>query len=121
VLETVDSLDLAQRIARFSETARDVLMEVNIGEEAQKNGVSPADVESMARQVRAVAGVHLIGLMAIPPAGGDGRPHFRRLRALRDQLGLAQLSMGMSEDFEIAIEEGSTMVRIGRAIFGPRG
>ncbi len=122
VIETVDSVDLAQKIARFSETARDVLMEVNLGEEAQKSGVSPADVESMGRQIRAVAGVNLIGLMAIPPAGGDDvRPHFRRLRALRDQLGLAQLSMGMSEDFETAIEEGSTMVRIGRAIFGPRG
>jgi pyridoxal phosphate enzyme (YggS family) len=121
VIETVDSVDLAQKIARFSETARDVLMEVNIGEEAQKSGVVPADVESMARQIRAVSGVHLIGLMAIPPAGGDVRAHFGRLRALRDQLGLAHLSMGMSEDFEIAIEEGSTMVRIGRAIFGPRG
>ena len=120
VIETVDSVDLAQKIARFSETARDVLMEVNIGEEAQKSGVAPADVESMARQIRAVSGVNLVGLMAIPPVG-DSRTFFRRLRALRDQIGLTHLSMGMSEDFEIAIEEGSTMVRIGRAIFGPRG
>ena len=120
VIETVDSVDLAQKIARFSETARDVLMEVNIGEEAQKSGVAPADVESMARQIRAVSGVNLVGLMAIPPVG-DSRTFFRRLRTLRDQIGLTHLSMGMSEDFEIAIEEGSTMVRIGRAIFGPRG
>jgi PLP dependent protein len=120
VIETVDSVDLAQKIARVSETARDVLMEVNIGEEAQKSGVVPADVEAMARRIRAAGGVNLIGLMAIPPVG-DSRPYFRRLRELRDQIGLAHLSMGMSEDFEIAIEEGSTMVRIGRAIFGPRG
>ena len=120
VIETVDTVDLAQKIARASETARDVLLQVNIGEEAQKSGVAPADVESMARQIRAIGGVNLIGLMAIPPLG-DARPFFRRLRALRDQVGLAHLSMGMSEDFEVAIEEGSTMVRIGRAIFGPRG
>ena len=120
VIETVDTVDLAEKIARASETARDVLLQVNIGEEAQKSGVVPADVESMARQIRAIGGVNLTGLMAIPPLG-DARPFFRRLRALRDQAGLAHLSMGMSEDFEIAIEEGSTMVRIGRAIFGPRG
>jgi len=120
VIETVDSVELAQKIARASDSARDVLIEVNIGEEAQKHGVVPSGVESVVRQVREVSGIRLIGLMAIPPVG-DSRPHFRRLRALRDQLGLEHLSMGMSEDFEIAIEEGSTMVRIGRAIFGPRG
>jgi PLP dependent protein len=120
VIETVDSVDLAQKIARASEAARDVLLQVNLGEEAQKSGVSTNDVEAMARQIRGIGGVNLIGLMAIPPLG-DTRQHFRKLRALRDQIGLEQLSMGMSEDFEIAIEEGSTMVRIGRAIFGPRG
>jgi PLP dependent protein len=120
VIETVDSVDLAEKIARASEAARDVLLQVNLGEEAQKSGVAPNDVESMARQIRGISGVNLIGLMAIPPLG-DAHAHFRRLRALRDQIGLQHLSMGMSEDFEIAIEEGSTMVRIGRAIFGPRG
>ena len=120
VIETVDSVDLAQKIARASEAARDVLLQVNLGEEAQKSGVSTNDVEAIARQIRGIGGVNLIGLMAIPPLG-DARQHFRKLRALRDQIGLEQLSMGMSEDFEIAIEEGSTMVRIGRAIFGPRG
>ena len=120
VIETVDSVELAQKIARASESPRDVLIEVNLGEETQKHGAAPSDVESLVRQVRGVDGVHLIGLMAIPPVG-DSRPHFRKLRAMRDQLGLEHVSMGMSEDFEIAIEEGSTMVRIGRAIFGPRG
>jgi len=119
LIETVDSIDLAQKIARASERARNVLLQVNIGDEPQKSGVAPAEIENVARQIRAIDGVNLIGLMAIPPIG-DVRPHFRRLRALRDSLGLEHLSMGMSEDFEIAIEEGSTMVRIGRAIFGPR-
>ena len=120
VIETVDSVDLAQKIARTSDTARDVLLQVNVGEEPQKSGIAPADVEGVARQIRQMEGVNLVGLMAIPPIG-DPRHHFRRLRVLRDQIGLQHLSMGMSEDFEIAIEEGSTMVRIGRAIFGPRG
>ena len=119
LIETVDSIDLAQKIARASERARNVLLQVNIGDEPQKSGVAPAEIENVARQIRAIDGVNLIGLMAIPPIG-DVRPHFRRLRALRDSLGLEHLSMGMSEDFEIAIEEGSTMVRIGRAIFGRR-
>lgn len=120
VIETVDSVELAQKIARASDTARDVLLQVNVGDEPQKSGVATRDVQSIVQQIRALDGVKLIGLMAIPPIG-DPRKHFRRLRELRDQVGLEQLSMGMSEDFEVAIEEGSTMVRIGRAIFGARG
>ena len=120
VIETVDSVELAHKIARASETARDVLMEVNIGSEPQKHGVTPENVENIVNEIRNISNINLIGLMAIPPVG-DPRTHFRRLRELRDRVGLAHLSMGMSEDFEIAIEEGSTMVRIGRAIFGPRG
>lgn len=120
VIETVDSVELAQKIARVSDTARDVLLQVNVGDEPQKSGVVTGDVQSIVQQIRAIDGVKLIGLMAIPPIG-DPRKHFRRLRELRDQVGLEQLSMGMSEDFEVAIEEGSTMVRIGRAIFGARG
>jgi PLP dependent protein len=126
VIETVDSVELAEKISHAAETAgkaQDVLLQVNVGDELQKSGVAPADVESVWRRVRALEGLRLLGLMAIPPIGApDGtRPHFRRLRSLGDQMGLEHLSMGMSEDFEMAIEEGSTMVRIGRAIFGPRG
>ncbi|PYQ53111.1 MAG: YggS family pyridoxal phosphate-dependent enzyme [Acidobacteria bacterium] len=120
VIETVDSVDLAQKIARASETARDVLLQVNVGDEPQKSGVEPRDVNNIVQQIRTINNIQLIGLMAIPPIG-DARKHFRRLREIRDQVGLKHLSMGMSEDFEIAIEEGSTLVRIGRAIFGPRG
>jgi len=115
VIETVDSVELAQKVA-----ACDVLLQVNIGDEPQKSGIAPADVESVVKQIHSIGGIRLVGLMAIPPIG-DSRPYFRRLRQLRDQVGLQHLSMGMSEDFEAAIEEGSTMVRIGRAIFGPRG
>jgi pyridoxal phosphate enzyme (YggS family) len=120
VIETVDSVELAEKIARAAETARDVLLQVNIGDEPQKSGVSTADVQDVVQQIRGIEGLNLTGLMAIPPIG-DPRRHFRRLREIRDQVGLEHLSMGMSEDFEIAIEEGSTMVRIGRAIFGARG
>jgi PLP dependent protein len=120
VIETVDSVELAQKIARASDAARDVLLQVNVGDEPQKSGVATGNVNNVVQQILEVDGIKLIGLMAIPPIG-DPRKHFRRLRELRDQVGLEQLSMGMSEDFEIAIEEGSTMVRIGRAIFGARG
>jgi PLP dependent protein len=123
VIETVDSIELAQKLARAAEREIDVLLQVNIGDEVQKSGVPPADVESMAREVRAMQPLRLGGLMALPPLGTpeETRRYFRRLRAMRDQLGLQHLSMGMTEDFEIAIEEGSTLVRIGRAIFGARG
>jgi len=120
VIETVDSVELAQKIARAAEKAQDVLLQVNIGDEPQKSGILPSDVSNTVQQIRAINSINLMGLMAIPPIG-DPRKHFRRLREIRDQVGLEHLSMGMSEDFEIAIEEGSTMVRIGRAIFGPRG
>ncbi len=126
VIETVDSVELAEKIARAAESAgraQDVLLQVNVGDEPQKSGIAPADVASVSRRVRALGGLRLMGLMGIPPIGTpeETRRHFRQLRNIRDQIGLQHLSMGMSEDFEIAIEEGSTMVRIGRAIFGPRG
>jgi len=126
MIETVDSAELAGKLARAAEAAgkvQEVLLEVNLGNEPQKSGVTPADLETLAREVRAFAPLRLLGLMAIPPHGTpqETREHFRRLRTLRDKLGLQHLSMGMTEDFEAAIEEGSTIVRIGRAIFGERG
>jgi len=126
VIQTVDSLALAEKIGRAADAVgkqRDVLLEVNVGDEPQKSGVATADLEALARDVRNIAALRLRGLMSIPPVGSEEqtRRYFRQLRALRDALGMDELSMGMSEDFEIAIEEGSTMVRIGRAIFGSRG
>jgi pyridoxal phosphate enzyme (YggS family) len=126
VIQTVDSLALAEKIARAADATRkqqDVLLQINIGNEPQKSGVMPSDLDALARDVRKIAALHVGGIMSIPPLGSEEqtRRHFRQLRALRDALGIGELSMGMSEDFEMAIEEGSTMVRIGRSIFGSRG
>jgi pyridoxal phosphate enzyme (YggS family) len=111
--------ELSRRFAQKGAVAR-VLLEVNTGGEATKGGVAPGDAPALAAAVRALPGVDLRGLMCMPPPGDDPRPHFRLLRALRDRLGLAELSMGMSADWEIAIAEGATIVRVGTAIFGQR-
>jgi len=126
VIQTVDGVALAEKIARAASSAgkmQDVLLEVNIGNEPQKSGATPADVAALAKGVSAFDALRLRGLMAIPPAGEpeETRRWFRELRAMRDTLGLAELSMGMTDDFEVAIEEGATIVRVGRAIFGERG
>lgn len=124
VVESVDSLHLAEALARRAGDRRlPVLLEVNAGGEPTKFGFEPETVAAACEQVRALPQLDLRGLMTVAPAVDDPervRPVFRRLRELRDSLGLSDLSMGMSEDFEVAVEEGSTMVRIGRAIFGPR-
>ncbi len=122
-IHAVDREELAREVSRRyaarGTTAR-VLLEVNVAGEATKSGCAPAEVPRLAEAVRALPAVELRGLMCIPPADADPRPHFRALRALRDALGLADLSMGMSGDYAAAIEEGATLVRIGTAIFGPR-
>jgi pyridoxal phosphate enzyme (YggS family) len=111
--------ELSRRFGQKGAVAR-VLLEVNTGGEATKSGCAPADAPTLAAAVRALPGIELRGLMCMPPPEDDPRPHFRLLRELRDRLGLAELSMGMSADWEIAIEEGATLVRIGTAIFGER-
>ena len=126
VIQTVDSLDLGQKIARAAEAAgkrQEVLLQVNIGDEEQKSGALRAEVPALVKALRGIDALDLRGLMAIPPVGSaeETRRYFRELRALRDAVGVEQLSMGMSEDFEVAIEEGATIVRVGRAIFGSRG
>jgi pyridoxal phosphate enzyme (YggS family) len=125
VIQTVDTIELAGKIARAAEAAgkqQDVMLQVNIGREAQKSGAAPESVPELARRIGSLPAIRLSGLMAIPPAGeaDEMRPYFRELRAMRDDLGLAELSMGMTDDFEVAIEEGATILRIGRAIFGSR-
>ncbi|HYC59975.1 MAG TPA: YggS family pyridoxal phosphate-dependent enzyme [Thermoanaerobaculia bacterium] len=125
VIQTVDSVELAEKIARAAESAgkrQDVLLQVNIGREMQKSGAALEVVADLVRRIGAISAVRLQGLMAIPPAGEaeEMRPYFRELRAMRDDLGLAELSMGMTDDFEVAIEEGATIIRVGRAIFGSR-
>ena len=124
VIQTIDSLDLAEKIARAAEAAgqqQEVLLQINIGNEVQKSGVTPPEAESVAKSIRALSALSLRGLMTIPPDDGQPRRWFREMRIIRDHLGLPELSMGMSEDYEIAIEEGATIVRVGRAIFGKRG
>ncbi len=101
-----------------------VYVEVNVGNEPQKAGVAPQDLGSFCDRLAGM-GVPMVGLMAIPPVGEepeDSRPHFARLRSLRDTIAgdhpeIVGLSMGMTDDFEVAIEEGATVIRVGRAIF----
>lgn len=122
VVQTVDSADLARRLDRAASQAGKrlpVLLEVNVGGEATKAGVAPAGVPALAEAVRSLPSLDLRGLMAIPPPG-ETRPHFAGLRELARSLGLPELSIGMSDDFEEAVEEGATIVRVGTAIFGTR-
>lgn len=134
LVHTVDRPEIAERLELLLE--RDwpgrvvpVLIEVNLGDEPQKAGVLPDDAPALLRTVQGCSRLEPLGLMAIPPFAEDPeatRPHFVALRRLadrlRDRLGLPlpELSMGMSSDFEAAVEEGATMVRVGTAIFGAR-
>ncbi len=126
VIQTIDSVSLAEKVGKAAAASgkrMEVLLEINIGREQQKAGLDPADVESAARQISAIDSLSLIGLMTIPPVGDEQttRNFFGKLRSMRDDLGLRHLSMGMTADFESAIEEGATIIRVGRAIFGSRG
>jgi len=116
----VDSLELAEALDRRTEASLSVLVEVNAGGEATKSGVAWDEVPALVEAIRGLPRVVCTGLMAIPPPGEDNRARFRKLAALAGRLDLPQLSMGMSDDFEVAIEEGATIVRVGTAIFGPR-
>ena len=100
-----------------------VLLEVNVAGEASKYGLHPEAVPAAVAEIQQLAHLEVRGLMTIPPFTANpeqARPFFRQLRQLREQLHLAELSMGMSQDFAVAIEEGATIVRIGAAIFGER-
>ena len=133
-LETLDSLPLAQRLERLlsqQDKKLPVLVQVNIGREPQKAGVLPEDVPEFVREVASLSHLEVRGLMAIPPIPQrpeDSRPYFREMKRLFDGLaaekipGVAMevLSMGMSADWEVAVEEGATLIRLGTALFGPR-
>jgi pyridoxal phosphate enzyme (YggS family) len=123
LIHTCDRLALAQELSKRASklgAVQRVLVEVNTGREPQKAGALPEDVPALVAAISALPSLECAGLMCIPPAEGDPRPHFRALRELRDRLGLRELSMGMSADYEAAIEEGATLVRVGTAIFGER-
>jgi len=123
IIHSVDSLHLAEALSHRSQRPLPVLLEVNVAGEAAKFGFPPDEVAAAAQAVARLPNLDLRGLMTVAPLVSDPeavRPVFRELRRLRDALGLAELSMGMSDDFEVAIEEGATLVRIGRAIFSER-
>jgi len=123
VIHSVDSVRLAEVISREAQHNIPVLLEVNVSGETTKSGFSLAEVRSATHQIARLPHLEVKGLMTIAPFFSDpeeARPFFRKLRLLRDSLGLEHLSMGMTDDFEIAIEEGATMIRIGRGIFGER-
>lgn len=125
-IHSVDREELARELDRRAHQAErrvKVLVQVNVGLERQKGGVQPDELKPLLDAITGCRNLDVRGLMCIPPASESAeasRRWFRRLRELRDAAGLEHCSMGMSSDFEVAIEEGATMVRVGTAIFGPR-
>ncbi|UCF72953.1 MAG: YggS family pyridoxal phosphate-dependent enzyme [Deltaproteobacteria bacterium] len=134
MIESVDSLKLAKEIARCSkrrDRIMSVLIEVNSGEENQKNGVAPRDVEQLIREISSLDYIKIMGLMTMGPRFGDAeesRPYFRKTRELFEKfkdfhlpnVEMKYLSMGMTNSYKVAIEEGANLVRIGTKIFGER-
>jgi PLP dependent protein len=123
IIHSVDSLKLAEALNNCSPRRLPILVQVNVSAEATKGGFMLSEVQETVKQMRRLPNLDIQGLMTIAPwvdNAEEVRPVFRHLRQLRDALGLKHLSMGMSDDFEVAIEEGATLVRIGRAIFGER-
>ncbi len=133
-IQSVDRDSVIDELEKRSDHARpvDVYLEINLGGESQKSGAMPSDAARLCRRLIAVRGVRLAGLMCIPPVSGlpeESRTYFAALRGLRDTLRheiqapdgvLTGLSMGMTADYAVAIEEGATVVRVGTAIFGAR-
>jgi len=135
VIHSLDSIDLAQRLdrlcAELGRASLPLLIQVDLGHEETKSGVDEKELPQLAETVQQLERLELVGLMTLPPFFEDpkqARPYFRKLRELRDELARqgafgergGELSMGMTHDFAVAIEEGATMVRIGTAIFGER-
>lgn len=122
-LDAIDSLRLAETVSRHAVATVPVLIEINVAGEASKFGFTIGEAADAAERIAALPRLDVRGFMTVAPPAADPeavRPVFRRLRELGDRCGLPDLSMGMSHDFEVAIEEGATMVRVGRAIFGER-
>jgi pyridoxal phosphate enzyme (YggS family) len=131
LIHSIDSIDLLDEVDRRAAAPQDCLVQVNVAGEERKRGLAPADLPALLDRFAALPRVRCAGLMLIPPLSDDteaSRPHFAALRRLRDaqraharaHVDLAHLSMGMSHDFELAIAEGATLVRVGTAIFGAR-
>jgi hypothetical protein len=134
VIETIDNEKLAETVSRRAEAigrSMGVMIQVNLSGEPQKSGLPREEVQALAETIRRLPALQLMGLMTMPPFFDDpdrARPYFAQLRELRDELidaevlrpDMKELSMGMTGDFEPAVEEGATLVRIGTALFGPR-
>jgi pyridoxal phosphate enzyme (YggS family) len=131
MIQSVDSIDLAKRIDRYAgqqNKVQQILIQVKLDREERKSGIEQRDLIPMLEEMQAFGNIHVVGLMTIPPFfenPEDVRPYFRQMREIRERaegsgVHLSELSMGMSGDFEVAVEEGATMVRIGSAIFGRR-
>jgi len=125
VIQSIDTAKLARRLndELDAPASLEVMIEVKLSAEGAKAGVSPEDLPALVEEVGAYPRLRLLGLMTMPPWSDDAepsRPYFTRLRALAEAHGLKHLSMGMSHDLEVAIEEGATIVRVGTALFGPR-
>lgn len=128
VIHTVDSAKIARRLDDESgqpggRASLEVLIEVKLSTEPAKAGAAPGEVPALVEAIRGCPHLRLLGLMTMPPWSDDAeksRPYFARLREIAGQNKLQHLSMGMSHDLEVAIEEGATMVRVGTALFGPR-
>ena len=122
VVQTVDSAKLAQRLGATAKRMQ-VMIEVKLSSEQSKTGTGASELPVVAEAIAASPSLTLVGLMTVPPWSEDAelsRPYFRRLRELASKAGLPCLSMGMSHDFEVAIEEGATHIRVGTALFGSR-
>lgn len=124
VFHALDRSALAEELARRRSGAPlEVYLEVNLGGEATKSGLPPEAVGQLLKQVQSLPQLQAVGLMCLPPYSEDpeaSRPYFRRLRELAGVHHLAGLSMGTSQDFAVAVQEGATVVRVGTALFGPR-
>lgn len=130
LIHSVDRVALAEEIGKRARRPIEVLIEVNCSSEPAKGGVAPQELPRLAEASAGIDGIRLVGLMTMAPvvtSADAARPYFQRLASLADdlrrrfpQLGIRHLSMGMSQDYAVAVEEGATMVRIGEAIFGPR-
>lgn len=122
VIETVDRIELAKKLAdEMKKQNKNIpcFVQVNTGEEPQKGGIVPRETISLVNQCRDL-GLNIIGLMCIPPVDDEPSPHFALLKKLARQANVPELSMGMSDDFLVAIQQGATFVRVGTALFGPR-
>lgn len=122
VIETVDRVELAEKLAaEMEKQGRNLpcFVQVNTGEEPQKGGVVPRETISLVEKCREL-GLNVVGLMCIPPVDDEPSPHFAFLKKLARQAGVRELSMGMSADYPLAVQQGATFVRVGTAIFGAR-